>query len=316
MSLNLNTVVYLAYQAKGQFHILMNRQKVDEFKIENTLKENQLYNLNLISEIKRYSVDSLSYKFTSNFTKIYNQKNNSVLWVISASEKYKIQPYYWNFPLVGKVSYKGFFDKKKAEAEKNRLICLGYDVDFRSVSAWSTLGWFSDPILSNMLDRSKGSLCNLIFHELFHATYFAPSSVEYNENLASFIAHKATLQFLKSDTLELQKYISNYRDNEIIDKTLASIVKDMQLFFEGISNKSEVEKSNLKFQKLNEIYKNLKALPVKSTYKTEAITKQISISKNAWFVDFEQYNSLQDSLEIIFNKNYKSNLSKMVQSLK
>ena len=315
MSFNSGTVIYLFYQAKGQISILLNRQTIEDFSSQNQLSDVQAANLRLISQIKSYSVDSLAYKPTSNFTKIYNQKNSSILWVISASHKYKIEPYFWNFPVVGKVSYKGFFDKEKALREQNRLIGKGYDVDLRSVSAWSTLGWFSDPVLSNMLNRSKGSLCNLIFHELFHATYYAPSSVDYNENLASFIAHKATLQFLSSDTTELNEYIRSYQDNKKIDTEISEILSELNIFYDSIKNYSDSQKLILKLQKFNTIYSRLTQLPTSSKGKVESIIRQISQSKNAWFVDFKQYNSLQDSLEVIFNKNYNSSLRKMVQSL-
>jgi len=313
-SINYNSVIYVFYQAKGQANILLNLQTFEEF--ENKHSGKQTESLQLISRIKQYSVDSLSFKVTGNFTKIYNQNNQPSLWVISASDKFKIEPYYWSFPIVGKVSYKGFFDKKKAVIEKNHLLSEGYDVDMRSVSAWSTLGWFSDPVLSNMLDKSKGSLCNLIFHELFHATYYAPSSVEFNENLASFIAHKATIRFLAEDTLSLNEYLKSYSDNARIDHQLNLEVKGLEMFYDSISGFSNNRKTILKLKKLNQICSNLERLNVTNKAKISNMKNQILSSKNAWIVDFEQYNSLQDSLEEVFNKNYNSDLNKMVQSLK
>lgn len=308
--------LYLVYQAKGQLHILTHKQSFEEYKAAGHLTPEQVENLKLIEQIKLYSVDSLAYKPTNNFTEVYDQNERPLLWVISASEKFKIQPYYWHFPLIGSVSYKGFFDQLKAVSEKNRLIAEGYDVDLRSVSAWSTLGWFSDPVLSSMLNRSKGSLCNLIFHELFHATYYAPSSVDYNENLASFIAHKATLQFLRSDTAQLRSYVNAYSDNLIIDKHIGSQLQRLNTFYDSIASFDLRQRSILKLQRLSQIAVSLNQLPVSNSTKVKALQKQILSSKNAWFVDFEQYNALQDSLEGVFNKNYKSNLRKMVQSLK
>ena len=313
-SINYNSVIYVFYQAKGQANILLNLQTFEEF--ENKHSGKQTESLQLISRIKQYSVDNLSFKATGNFTKIYNQNNQPSLWVISASDKFKIEPYYWSFPIVGKVSYKGFFDKQKAVIEKNHLISEGYDVDMRSVSAWSTLGWFNDPVLSNMLDKSKGSLCNLIFHELFHATYYAPSSVEFNENLASFIAHKATIRFLAEDTLSLNEYLKSYSDNARIDHQLNLEVKGLEMFYDSISGFSNNRKTILKLKKLNQICSNLERLNVTNKAKISNMKNQILSSKNAWIVDFEQYNSLQDSLEEVFNKNYNSDLNKMVQSLK
>lgn len=272
--------------------------------------------MEFIQSIKQYSEDSLGFKPTKNFSKIYNHNNEPLLWVVSASEKYAIQPFYWSFPIVGDVSYKGFFTKEKAIAEKNRLICLGYDVDVRPVSAWSTLGWFSDPVLSGMLTRSKGWLCNLIFHELFHATYYAPSSVNYNENLASFVGHKATLQFLVSDTAALNAYQKSYADNKVIDDYTARFILELNHLYDSIAPCLENTKLILKQQRIHRLLNGYNTLRISGKEKVNRLVEQIKSSGNAWFVDFEQYNALQDSLERDFNKIYKSNLREMVQSLK
>ena len=316
LSVAYQTTIYLFHQSKGQISLLLNTQSFDEYIAENSLNPEQIQNLHLIEQLKKYSVDSLNYKPTKNFTAIYNQGKSPLLWVITASAKYKIEAYYWKFPIVGNVSYKGFFDKQKALAAKNKLICLGYDVDLRAVSAWSTLGWFSDPVLSKMLDKSKGNLCNLIFHELFHATYYAESSVDYNENLASFIAHKATLQFLRKDANELNQYVNTYNDNLLIDEDISEKIKGLNHFYDSISGFKEEQKLNLKLKKISNMAASLKTLPLHDKERIKRIQNNILEYKNAWFVDFGQYNSLQDSLEQVFNKFYQSDLSKMVQSLK
>jgi predicted aminopeptidase len=311
-----DTGIYIYHQAAGQLGMLVNTTNFEEYKQKHTLTKEQELNLNLITEIKNYSVDSLSYRSTNNFTKIFDQGQNPLLWAITASSKYKIEAYHWYFPVVGRVSYKGFFDEQKAIKEKYRLVSLGYDVDLRSVSAWSTLGWFNDPVLSGMLNKSKGSLCNLIFHELFHATYYAPSSVDYNENLASFIAHKATIQFLKSDTANLNVYLNSYNDNLLIEKQMGEQLKGLDNFYDSISKFSENQKLVLKCKKIYQINASLNSVPVKNKKRIKNLREHILELKNAWFIDFRQYNGLQDSLEVVFNKFYGSDLRKMVQSLK
>lgn len=315
-SVNHDTTVYLFHQSYGQLFILTHTQSFEEFASENQLSEKEKQSLDLINEIKKYSVDSLGYKPTKNFTAVYNQNGAPILWVITTSSKFRIEPYYWKFPIVGEVSYKGFFDKQKAISEKNKLICEGYDVDLRSVSAWSTLGWFSDPVLSSMLNRRKGSLCNLIFHELFHATYYAKNSVDFNENLASFIAHKATIQFLRTDTLELRSYLESHADNKIIDEHIAIELKELNRFYDKISGLGDDQKNIKKLQKLTQISLSFNSLKLADPKKIKPIQNNILTFKNAWFVDFNQYNGLQDSLEGVFNKFYHADLAKMVQSLK
>lgn len=309
-----NTVVYLVYQAKGQFSILFNTQEITEYSKHKDLSLTERSNISLIDQIKQYSIDSLDYKATDNFTTVYDQKSAPILWVITVSNPYEIKAYEWSFPVVGRVSYKGFFNKDLALAEYNHFVAQGYDVDMRSVSAWSTLGWFKDPILSNMLKGRKGALCNLLFHELFHATYYAPNSVNFNENIASFVAHKATIQFLSGDTVSLSQYL--YRHNE--RKLYNNFILRQRSFLEKryVEIAGEKNRYLLKLKAINDVVDSLALLKTIDPRLFEIRKKEILEQKNAYFIDFEQYDSMQDSLEGVFNKIYKGNLKKMVQDLK
>ena len=313
-ALNYKMAVYLCYQAKGQLHILFNREDINQFVKRNNLSKHEKENILLIEKVKKFSVDSLDYKSTNNFTQIYNQKNATALWVITASEPYALKAYMWKFPLIGKVSYKGFFKKDLAEKEFYRLKSQGFDVDMRTVSAWSTLGWLDDPILSNMLNRSSGSLCNLLFHELFHATYYAPDAVNFNENIANFIAHKATIGFLQKDTAHLNEYLRNNKDNLCFNNFMVRQNTGLKHFYTEINRAPD--KLILKLKALNHISDSIKYLSEINLNRTEWRRKQILESKNAYFIDFEQYESMQDSLESIFNKIYKGNLKRLVQDLR
>jgi predicted aminopeptidase len=259
-------------------------------------------------------VDSLAYLPTDNFTTVYNQQNAPVLWVITASYPYELKAYEWNFPLVGRVSYKGFFAKEQAIKQFNKLRANGFDVDMRTVSAWSTLGWFKDPVLSSMLKRSKGGLCNLLFHELFHATYYAADSVYFNENIANFIAHKATIRFLENDTASLHEYLTRYEDNLIFTAFMQRQNARLREFYQNISGNSDKLIPKLKF--IHSIADSVGSLPVKNKALDSLKKADILTRKNAYFIDFEQYDSMQESLEEAFNKIYKGDLKKMVQDLK
>lgn len=311
---NYKTSMYLIAQGRGQLNVLINTQSISSFSKQNDLTGVEKENILLIEKIKKYSIDSLGYLPTKNFTGIYDQKNKPILWVITACEPYDLKAFEWQFPLIGKVSYKGFFKKELAIKEKNYLVSLGYDVDIRSVSAWSTLGWFNDPLLSSMLLRQKGSLCNLLFHELFHATYYAPNAVDFNENIASFIAHKATLQFLKNDTVALKKYKADRSDNEIYTRYMIRKTDLLRTYYPKIKN--DKNKQILKLKMLYQIADSVRFLPL--TNRKRFIEKKDDIAryKNAYFVDFEQYDSMQDTMEAVFNKFYKGDIKKMVQDLK
>ncbi len=310
---NYELSIYLLRQGKGQLHILRSRESFESFKTRNELNERQLANLALVELIKKYSVDSLGYKPTENFTSIYDQEQKPILWVVTASEKYSLNPVEWNFPVIGSVSYKGFFTEELVLKEKYKLQAQGYDVGVRSVSAWSTLGWFKDPLLSFHLNKTKGSFCNLLFHELFHATFYEAGRINDNENLANFIAHKATIQFLKNDTVSLREYLNDHHEWEKLVQFLHVNTKVYGSELTSISSKEN--RLILKQKQLYFLIKKLKNAGIKKERILTSASEEILLEQNAYFIDYMQYNSQQDSLEIAFNKFYKGSLKNMVQSL-
>ena len=310
---NHRLTVYLIRQARGQLNVIVNRQSFDDYQRNNLLNEQAKRNLELIQEVKKYSVDSLGYKPTGNFTSIFDQKNKPVLWVVTAAGNLDLEPYEWKFPLLGKLSYKGFFEKWLAAREYISLVNQGYDVELRPVSAWSTLGILRDPVLSNMLQKSKGALSNLLFHELFHATYYAPGSVDLNENLANFVAHKATIRFLQNDTSSLNEYLRNYQDNVILRNFLLRQKSRLEKMYDSLpQGKEAFTHKRRAFMAIND---SMELLPVKNKRKIFSRKKELLSAGNASFVDLRQYDSMQDSLEKVFNKNYRGNLKNLVRDL-
>lgn len=308
--------LYLVKVSYGQVNLLFNTEKISEvLKSDKTSKEEKQKIL-LIEEIKKYSVDSLGYKQTNNFTTYFNQHNQPILWIVTACKPFSFEAYEWEFPVVGKVSYKGFFNRNGAEKEFLKIYSKGYDADISEVSAWSTLGWLPDPVLSSMLVKSKGRMANLFFHELFHATYYAPSSVDVNENLANFIARKATLKFLQTDTAELNKFLKTMQDDSIYNTFLFKGYETLKDLYTSIEKMDESHRLQIKENALAKIYASSFLLKLNYPNRFKNYSKQILISKNSFFVDAHRYDGLSDSLELIFNKKYGGNLKKMIEDLK
>jgi predicted aminopeptidase len=313
IAINHQTSLYLLRQAAGQAGVLMNTCSIEEFEKENQLSTTESENLLLIQQIKNYSVDSLGFTPTNNFTSVFNQHEEPILWVITACAPYAFKNFEWYFPIVGSVSYKGFFKKQLAEKEYNHLRAAGYDVDLRSVSAWSTLGWFKDPILSTALSRKKGSFCNLLFHELFHATFYAPGSVDLNENLANFVANKATLLFLRNDPERLIEYQQDQQDQRVYSAYMLRKKNELNQYYKTIQ--ADSNKQALKYLALIRLSDSIGLLPFYNKNKFIKRRKEILKFQNAYFVDFQQYESQQDSLENVFNKIYRADLKKLVSDL-
>lgn len=302
--------LYLIRQGIGQLHILTHTESIRDYQRYYPLSKTEHENLLLIQKIKQYAEDSLGFTKTQNYQRVYFQNHQPILWAVTASSADSLSPYLWTFPLIGSVSYKGFFNPSLAEQEAAALEQLNYDVEIRPVSAWSTLGWTKDPILSNMLSLPKGALSNLIFHELFHSTYYAKGKVDYNENLATFIGHQATLLFLKQDSIALTEYLQRKHDQEIFHDYILNAALELKNFYKKSPS------VNQKTEKLRRIADGIDSLKIFNKTRFQSEKKQILKAKNAYFIGFNQYYRYQDSLETVFNKIYRGHLRNMVLDLK
>ena len=135
--------------------------------------------------------------------------------IVSAAHKDRLKSVTFWFPIVGSVPYIGFFHEKDRDAKAKELQEEGYDITKGGVSAFSSLGWFSDPIYKSMLRRSDARLAHLFFHELTHRTYWSIGSVKFNENLAEYVAMYLTRAYLAE--IGAKKQLLRY-DRKLVDK--------------------------------------------------------------------------------------------------
>lgn len=313
---NAKLSLYLLKMGRGQLNIILNTRKIEDVLKDDKLSKADKEKLLLVERIKQYSVDSLGYKPTKNFTTYFDQKNQPLLWVITACKPLKFEAYEWDFPLLGNVSYKGFFNKNLALHEYLKLARAGYDTDLSTVSAWSTLGWLPDPILSSMLKRSKGRLANLLFHELFHATYYAPGTVDVNENLANFIGNKATLLFLRNDTSELRNYLEGNEDDSTYNRFIFEGYQKLENFYKNAKGTDTAALLKQKNGIITEIYLDATRLKINKPGRYDYVNKEILATKNAFFINARRYDGLYDSLNRVLEVKYGGNLKKMILDLR
>lgn len=297
---NFRLVDYGLAQLTGQLKIILNSRPVSEVQADPDVPDAVKRKLLFVQEVERFGVDSLGLKPTKNYRTFFDQEGKPLLWVVTASEPFKLKAFTWRFPLLGELSYKGFFVEEKAKKESRMLEEQGYDIDSYDVSAWSTLGWMRDPILSGMLKRDEGRLAELILHELTHATLYVKGDVDFNENLASFIGEQGALRYLSSVFGDSSDQWLNYR------RRLDDDFKFTSHLFIGASYLDSLYNSNFQFLEVD--MKNkvkldaLKMIIASLDTVSFAVPSRFEISKerawnNARFLSYLRYDAQKDEMK-------------------
>jgi predicted aminopeptidase len=150
-----------------------------------------------VADIRRFAMNDLGLKESKNYTRYVELDRNYLAAVVSGSAKDSFTTYEWWFPVVGKVPYKGFFNPDDARKEAEKLQKKDLDVWIRGVDAFSTLGWFKDPLYSYMKEYPLQDLADLIIHELLHATVYLKSYSQFNEQLAEFVGAEGARLYME-----------------------------------------------------------------------------------------------------------------------
>ncbi len=295
-------ILYGLDQAKGQIKVITEAKPLEEFLSDPNFPDSLKQKLRLAQEVRLFAMNELGLNQSDNYTKMYDQKGQTILWNVSACEPYELKPYKWYFPLLGSMPYKGYFDLEKAKKEAQRLKEEGYDVRVRTVSGWSTLGILNDPILSNMLERSEGALAEVIIHELTHATVFVKNEIDFNENLASFIGERGAEFFLKrkygSDSNFLINYQQNLLDQRKLTKHILSGGAFLDSLYSAMADSATTYKEERKQQAMQLIAQNLDTVSFFHEKYHQIFSE--SLPNNAYFMAFKRYHSQEDTLTTIY----------------
>lgn len=178
---------YLISSAYHQSAILLSRRPITDVLKDPDVNAETKRKLQLVLKVKDFSVKDLGLAENKSYTTYVDLHRNAVTYVVQAAPYDELKHYHWYFPIVGSVPYKGFFSIRGAKGEAAKFNPKKYDTYIRDVSAYSTLGWFNDPVVSPMLGYSDHDLVEVIIHESVHATLYIKSQADFNERLATFL---------------------------------------------------------------------------------------------------------------------------------
>lgn len=218
------TVGFYSQAMRGQTEIWRRQRPVEAVLADPAEKEAVKAKLRLALELREYAKTTLKLPAES-FGTYSDLKRPYVVWVVYAAEPFSVEPKQWWYPFVGRLSYRGFFDQEDARKEVLSLKATGHDVFAAGVEAYSTLGFFKDPLLNTCIHRSEAEFAELIFHELTHARLFIPGDTDFNEAFATANAESAVRRWLRSKGrgVELRKYEAHLkRDRAMISLALGT----------------------------------------------------------------------------------------------
>lgn len=209
---------YLARGAAAEARILSRRQSIAKLAADSATPPAERAKLNLVLEARRFAVDSLGLPAKDAFTQYTKLDHDTLVLVLSGAYRDELRPVTWWFPVVGRVPYKGFFDFAEAKRAEAELRNEGYDTYLRPSPAFSTLGFFNDPLLSTTLGEDSLEIVNTVVHELTHNKFYAKGEAVFNESFANFVGARGAERFFASrgDTVNALRTAERWHDELLL----------------------------------------------------------------------------------------------------
>ena len=182
-----STLNYYTQAAQGQLSLLSNARPIDDWLADPATTSSLRHRLEAARQIRHFAVQHMGLPDNDSYKNYAALKRQYVLWNVVATPELSLKPLQWCFPVAGCVNYRGYYSKDEAQAYAGQLRAEGRDVEVGGVSAYSTLGWFNDPLISTFINYPDAELARLIFHELAHQVTYVPGDSRFNESFASAV---------------------------------------------------------------------------------------------------------------------------------
>jgi predicted aminopeptidase len=182
-----STLNYYSQAAQGQLELLSDSRPIDDWIADPGTSSKLRLRLETARQIRRFAVAEMALPDNNSYKNYTALKRKYVLWNVVATPELSLKPLQWCFPVAGCVNYRGYYSKEEAEAYALDLKADGNDVEVGGVPAYSTLGWFSDPLISTFINYPDAELARMIFHELAHQIVYAGGDSQFNESFASTV---------------------------------------------------------------------------------------------------------------------------------
>lgn len=295
---------YYVKSAYNHFSMMSKRVPVDEALKDPNLSPENRAKLQAAKDAHDFALSKMALKETANYTSYVELGRPYVSWVVSAAPRWRLEHHEWKYPFVGKMPYKGYASEEDARGEQRDLEKRELDTFLRGVSAYSTLGWFQDSILSSMLRASEHDLVNTIIHETTHTTIYIRNSSDFNERLAVFAGNKGAEQFYLAKEGADSKTVRTIADENADDRTFSEFIgpqlKSLREWYEALpENDRDENKRRARFAEIQAEFKK-SVLPRMRT-KTYARFPEIELN-NARLLYYKTYMEDLSDFEALFRQ--------------
>ena len=243
----------------GHSELLEQRKPVSEI-IEDKETSLKLRKLLLKSQnIRNFASKALHLPENNSYRMYADLKRRYAVWNVVAAAEFTVQPKKWCFMFVGCLSYRGYFSKQDATNYANELKAQGYDVYVAGAKAYSTLGWFDDPLLNTMMYKSEARRAGIIFHELAHQVVYIENDSAFNEAFATTVEEEGIRRWMSAKGEEYQEYLVNKkRDAEINQLLQETRVKLEKVYKTKVSEEEKRRQKKTIFSLMQKQYRTLK----------------------------------------------------------
>jgi predicted aminopeptidase len=242
------SVGYYRQAISGQYEILDRREPIRDVLARTNTSPALREKLQLVLNLREFAERELRLKTDGHYAKYADLGRRFVVWNVYAAPEFSLEPKKWWYPVVGRLKYRGFFSEDDARQCGTRLAREGYDVYVGGVDAYSTLGFFKDPVLNTFIHNSAPDLAEILFHELAHQRVFAKGDTDFNEAFATSVGEEGVRRWLASKDdakLRAEYDLELRRKDQFVALVMKAREELKEVYGEEKRNPSRTEKDSL-----------------------------------------------------------------------
>lgn len=257
-----SSVAYYGQSVFGHTQLMLARKPlpvaIDEARRKQRLDTVDM--LELAEQLRNFSITELSLPDNGSYTSYVDLEREFPVWTVVAAEEFSIEPVVWCYLVIGCASYRGYFARRSAEQYAKKLRAQGFETSVGGAPAYSTLGWFDDPLLPSMMRYGEADLAQTLFHELAHQVLYIENQTALNEAFATVVGEQGALRWLRAARPHLtEKHINRIAALETFTELISRTKRELNSLYHSQTEVAEMRQQKMQlFASLENQYRSLK----------------------------------------------------------